>query len=279
MAHMETVVPNSSRNICQDPRGSSAIRRRRTERSVRAAAIEERTRRLVDIVGSLLALAVCGPLMLVIAILVKLDSPGPILFRHVRVGRNRRESNPGDIVRDRRRRDDGGPPFVFFKYRTMYVDARERFPELYSYTYTSEELEALPIKVLVGKKGNPSAFKDGPRPELMDDPRVTRIGRWLRRTSLDELPNFFNVLRGDMSLVGPRPDIAENIRYYFPNEMTKLTVKPGVTGLAQVRGRGFLPFHTINSYDVHYVQRRSVWLDLRILIETVFLVVTRHGAF
>ena len=147
------------------------------------------------------------------------------------------------------------------------------------YWYTADEIDTLPIKVLVGKKGNPSAFKSGPRPELMDDPRVTRVGRWLRRTSLDELPNFINVLKGDMSLVGPRPDIAENIRYYYPGEMKKLSVKPGVTGLAQVRGRGFLAFHAINAYDVEYVDRRTLWMDVRILAETVFLVVTRHGAF
>jgi lipopolysaccharide/colanic/teichoic acid biosynthesis glycosyltransferase len=241
--------------------------------------VEEALRRAFDIVIASAALVITAPLMLVIAVLIRLDSPGPILFRHVRVGRTRRRRDGAAASGDRRRRDDGGRPFVFYKYRTMYADARERFPDLYTYSYTPAELDALPIKVLVGKKGNPEAFKEGPRPELMDDPRVTPIGRWLRRTSLDELPNFLNVLRGDMSVVGPRPDIAENIRYYRPHEMRKLSVKPGVTGLAQVRGRGFLSFHAINAYDVEYIDRRSYRLDLRILWDTLFFVVRRHGAF
>jgi lipopolysaccharide/colanic/teichoic acid biosynthesis glycosyltransferase len=217
--------------------------------------------------------------LVAIAIVIKLDSRGPVLFRHVRVGRNRRSGTPTAWQRERRTVDSGGPGFVFYKYRTMYADARERFPELYTYTYTQEELAVLPIKVLVGKKGDLAEFSDGPRPELMDDPRVTRVGRWLRRTSLDELPNFFNVIRGEMSLVGPRPDIAANVAYYWPSEMKKFSVKPGITGLAQVRGRGFLPFHDINTYDVDYVERRSLWLDIRILFETAVHVMRRHGAF
>lgn len=239
----------------------------------------ERTRRLLDIVLALAALVVFAPVMLAIAILIRLDSPGPILFRHVRVGRNRRAGIPTPIQREMRKRDSGGPPFVFYKFRTMYADARERFPELYTYTYTPDELASLPIKVLVGKKGSPRDFAEGPRPELMDDPRVTRMGRWLRRTSLDELPNFFNVVRGEMSLVGPRPDIADNVAYYRAAEMKKFSVKPGITGLAQVRGRGFLSFHEVNQYDVEYVERRSLWLDFKILVETAFDVVRRHGAF
>ena len=242
---------------------------------------EDFVRRLFDVALSFAALLVLSPVLLLLAIVIRLDSPGRILFRHVRVGRDRRGRGAGGARRgaERRQRNDGGQPFVFYKYRTMYADAKDRFPDLYTYSYTADEIDTLPIKVLVGKKGNPSAFKSGPRPELMDDPRVTRVGRWLRRTSLDELPNFINVLKGDMSLVGPRPDIAENIRYYYPGEMKKLSVKPGVTGLAQVRGRGFLAFHAINAYDVEYVDRRTLWMDVRILAETVFLVVTRHGAF
>ena len=236
-------------------------------------------RRLLDVVLASAALVVFSPVMLAIAIAIRCDSPGPILFRHVRIARCRRRGTPTARQRDQRKRDSGGPPFVFYKYRTMYADARERFPELYTYSYTPEELAVLPIKVLVGKKGDVAEFAQGPRPELMDDPRVTRVGRWLRRTSLDELPNFFNVILGDMSLVGPRPDIADNVVYYRPNEMKKFSVKPGITGLAQVRGRGFLPFHAINAYDVEYVERRTLWLDLKILVETAIYVTRRHGAF
>lgn len=240
---------------------------------------EARVRRMLDIVLASAALIVFSPVMLAIAIAIRVDSPGPILFRHTRVGRNRRAGIVTPWQREQRRRDSGGPGFVFYKYRTMYADARQRFPELYSYAYTPEELEGLPIKVLVGKKGNVTDFAEGPRPELMGDPRVTPVGRWLRRTSLDELPNFLNVIRGDMSLVGPRPDIADNVVYYRPNEMKKFSVKPGITGLAQVRGRGFLTFHQINAYDVEYVERRSLRLDFKILVETAFLVTRRHGAF
>jgi len=252
---------------------------RGVDAGLRGATLTERVGRAIDVAVALAALLIFSPFMLVIAVLIRWDSSGPVLFRHVRVGRNRRGGGSTARGHERRRRDDGGAPFVFYKYRTMYADARERFPHLYTYSYTPDELEALPIKVLVGKKGDPSSFRRGPRPDLMDDPRVTRIGRWLRRTSLDELPNFLNVLRGDMSIVGPRPDIAENIRYYRPGEMRKLSVKPGVTGLAQVRGRGFLSFHAINAYDVEYVDRRSFWLDVKIVWETVFFVVKQHGAF
>jgi len=253
--------------------------RRATVTTAPGRTFTDRVRRLMDLALSLGALIVFSPLMLAIAIVIKLDSPGPILFRHVRIGRNRRFGTPAEWQRERRRRDSGGPPFVFYKYRTMYADARQRFPELYTYSYTPEELAVLPIKVLVGKKGQVEDFASGPRPDLMDDPRATRVGRWLRRTSLDELPNFLNVVRGDMSIVGPRPDIADNVVYYRPNHMTKFSVKPGITGLAQVRGRGFLPFHEINDYDVEYVERRSLWLDLKIMVETAIYVVKRHGAF
>jgi lipopolysaccharide/colanic/teichoic acid biosynthesis glycosyltransferase len=241
--------------------------------------IDEMLRRGADIVLASVALVMFSPVMLAIAVAIRIDSPGPILFRHVRIARNRRTGAATRWQREQRRRDNGGPPFVFYKFRTMYADARQRFPELYTYSYTPEELAVLPIKVLVGKKGQVEEFADGPRPELMDDPRVTRVGRWLRRTSLDELPNFINVVRGDMSLVGPRPDIAENVVYYRPHEMKKFSVKPGITGLAQVRGRGFLPFHEINAYDVQYVEQRTLWLDVKILFETALHVARRHGAF
>lgn len=241
--------------------------------------IQAVVRRVLDLVLASAALVVFSPIMLAIAIAIRVDSPGPILFRHVRIGRNRRRRTAARAQPEKRKRNSGGKPFVFYKYRTMYADARERFPELYRYNYTTEELAVLPIKVLVGKKGAVKEFSNGPRPELMDDPRVTHIGKWLRRTSLDELPNFINVLKGEMSLVGPRPDIADNVVYYYPGEMKKFSVKPGITGLAQVRGRGFLPFHDINAYDVEYVDKRSLWLDMKILVETAVYVVGRHGAY
>lgn len=231
--------------------------------------------RAVDIVVSVLVLTVFAPLMLLIALLIKMDSPGPVLFRQLRQGRRRCGAGVD--------REEGrlGRPFTFFKFRTMFADARETFPELYAYQHTEEELGTLPIKVLVSRKRRPAEITQQPDlgTGLIDDPRVTRIGRWLRRTSLDELPNFLNVLRGDMALVGPRPDIAENIRYYSPVHLRKLSVKPGITGLAQIMGRGSLSFLEINDYDVEYVDCQSLYLDLTILLKTIPAVLKRDGAF
>lgn len=234
--------------------------------------------RILDVAVSVAVLILSSPLMLVLTILIKLDSPGPVLFRHVRVGMRRRRSR--DAGDDGTSEDVPGTPFTLYKFRSMYADARERFPDLYAYQYTEEELRTLPIKVLVSRKCAPSDVEGCPDMglELMDDPRMTRVGRWLRKTSLDELPNFLNVLKGDMCLVGPRPDIAENIRYYARAHLRKLDVKPGITGLAQIKGRGKLPFHQINEYDVEYVDNRSLWVDLRILFKTVRVLVHREGA-
>jgi lipopolysaccharide/colanic/teichoic acid biosynthesis glycosyltransferase len=150
--------------------------------------------------------------------------------------------------------------FRFWKFRTMYVDARERFPELYRYEYTPAEVESLVFK-------------------LADDPRLTRVGWWLRRASLDELPNFINVLKGDMSLVGPRPDIPEMLRYYKDWQKTKFLVKPGITGYAQTNGRGLLSFQRTLREDVQYVLERSFLNDLRVFVKTVWVTVKRIGAF
>ena len=232
--------------------------------------------RSLDLTVSLLALTLSAPLMLVIAFLVKRDSPGPALFRQER--RGKRPTN--GCARDHDE-EQFGRPFTLYKFRTMFADARETFPDLYAYEHTADELRTLPIKVLVSRKRHPREIAAHPElgSGLVDDPRVTPIGRWLRRTSLDELPNFISVFKGDMSLVGPRPDIAENIRYYSPEHLHKLDVKPGITGLAQIRGRGTLSFLEINDYDVAYVQRRSLWLDLSILLRTIPAVLKRDGAF
>ncbi len=138
----------------------------------------------------------------------------------------------------------------------------------------------MPIKVLVSTKRDPDMINDHGmhEPDCNADPRLTRFGRWLRRTSLDELPNFWNVLKGNMSLVGPRPDINENIGYYTPRHLKKLSVKPGVTGLAQIMGRGNLSFHDINEYDVDYVENRSIWLDIKIFFKTIWTSIKRDGA-
>ena len=142
----------------------------------------------------------------------------------------------------------------------MWVNARELYPELYAYKYSSEE-----VQHLIFKKEN--------------DPRLTTIGRWLRKTSFDELPNFLNVVKGEMNLVGPRPEIPEMIKYYSPEQRTKFSVKPGVTGLAQIRGRGHLGFQETIEKDLEYVSHFSLRQDLKIFLETIRAMVGKNGAF
>ena len=260
--------------------GSHERRRDRT-----AITWGEHIRRVVDICVATLALVAVAPLMLILAVLIKLDSPGPVLFRQQRIGRNRRRSTSparsGD--QERRKTDPHGRPFVFYKFRTMYADAPTRFPHLYEYSHCKDELRSLPIKMLMAKRVEARldrGVRSWPKEALQEnDPRVTRMGRWLRRTSLDELPNLLNVLKGDIHLVGPRPDIADNIRFYEPHELRILDVKPGVTGLAQVEGRGLLSFEETNKLDLEYLESRSLWMDARILGRTFVELIKGRGAY
>lgn len=269
----------------RNARSSHGDSHRAVPRSVRAEPAWQTAGRLaLDVAGSSLVLVLTAPLMLIISILIKLDSPGPVLFRHVRIGEDRRTGDRPRIDHgggDRRTQDLFGRPFVLYKFRTMYRDAKARFPHLYTYDYTHEQLTSMPIKVLVGLRQAPkeSNGHGGAGGGISDDPRVTRVGKWLRRTSLDELPNFINVLRGDMHLVGPRPDMHENIRYYPPAHREKLRVKPGVTGLAQIRGRGNLSLFETNEQDLQYVKQRSLFNDIRIILKTIRVALSGDGAF
>lgn len=246
----------------------------------------------MDVVIAANALLLLSPLMLLIGLVIRLDSPGPALFRHRRIGINRRSgkdrrewktAGTGDSNRtqrrgsDRRQQNDFGAPFIMYKFRTMYEDARERFPEAYRYEYTEEELRTIPMKALSASRRNDQGELQ--TDSLGMDPRLTRVGRWLRRTSLDELPNFFNVLTGDMSIVGPRPDIPDNIRHYRNEQMAIMNVKPGLTGLAQVKGRGTLTFYETNEYDLEYIHRMSLWLDVKIVVLTIKGCLVGHGAY
>lgn len=218
-------------------------------------------RRTIDLGVSSAVLLLSAPLMLLIAVIIRLDSPGPALFRQTRMTKTRRRAkNLSAVLDDQRRQHMAGRPFTFVKFRTMYVDAKQRFPELYAYNYSDDELDTFKFKVL-------------------NDPRVTRVGSWLRRTSLDELPNFWNVLKGDMTLVGPRPEIPEMSDYYSGEQLTKFNVKAGVTGPAQVEGRGDLSFKDTVNYDVEYVHKRSLWQDIAILAKTIKAVIIGKGAF
>jgi len=197
--------------------------------------------RLAEIAIAAVALILSAPIMLVIAFIVSRDSPGPAIFRQQRVGAN-------------------GRLFWFYKFRTLYADARERFPELYAYDYSQDQVLTLRFKV-------------------EEDPRITRAGRWLRRSTLDELPNFWNLLKGDIALVGPRPEIPEMLKHYTPEQLLKFTVRPGITGLAQTHGRGNLAFQETIAWDLEYVQQKSFWLDVKIIARTMRLLFTLDGAF
>ena len=266
--------------------GGSIAQRSHERRQVASASPwGEHIRHVVDVCVAALALVVLSPLMLLLAVLIKIDSPGPVLFRQQRIGRNRRQnSSPARSGnQERRKADPHGRPFVFYKFRTMYADARTRFPHLYEYSHCKDELRSLPIKMLMAKRADARldrGVRSWPKEALQEnDPRVTRMGRWLRRTSLDELPNLFNVLKGDIHLVGPRPDIADNIRFYEPHELRILDVKPGVTGLAQVEGRCLLSFEETNKLDLEYLESRSLWMDARILGRTFVELIKGRGAY
>jgi Undecaprenyl-phosphate galactose phosphotransferase WbaP len=197
-------------------------------------------KRAVDVIGAALALIVLAPLFAAIAILIRRDSPGPVLFRQLRMGA-------------------GGRCFHVLKFRTMHVDAEQT------------------LALLLGR--DPDREKEYRAfHKLVDDPRVTRVGSWLRRFSLDELPQLFNVLRGEMSLVGPRAYIPREIRDMEGLERVVLRVRPGLTGLWQVSGRNALSFTARVEVDMHYVQNASPWLDTYILARTIPVALMGEGA-
>jgi exopolysaccharide biosynthesis polyprenyl glycosylphosphotransferase len=195
-------------------------------------------KRAFDIAVAALALVLLSPLWVLMAVLIKLDSKGPVLYRQERVGMD-------------------GRIFLFLKFRTMRTGADDRVHREYQRRYI---------------EGRPETnLGDSLRPvyKLHDDPRVTRTGRWLRRTSLDELPQLLNVLRGDMSLVGPRPPIPYEVEAYALWHRKRLDMKPGMTGLWQVSGRNRLSFDEMVRLDLFYIENWSLWLDLKIMLRTL----------
>lgn len=192
-------------------------------------------KRSMDLVLSFCGLIVSLPFLGCLAIIIWLQSPGPILYRSLRVGRY-------------------GRVFVCYKFRTMVVDADHR----------KESLRAQNERV-------------GPIFKMTNDPRVTGLGKFLRRYSLDELPQLWNVLRGDMSLVGPRPHPPDEVRRYELGDLRRLQVTPGLTGLWQVTARRDPSFRRNIALDLEYIERRSVWMDLAILYKTIFAVLEGTG--
>src|SRR5215813_7331167 len=210
-------------------------------------------KRLLDVTLSGLLLILCLPMLLVIALLIKLDSPGPAIFKHERVGAKRRRLW-GEMVWVMRN-------FTMYKFRTMVQKADSSAHEDY-------------IRAFV----NGTTDSSSARFKLTNDPRVTRIGRILRRTSLDELPQLVNVLKGDMSLVGPRPVPPYEVACYRNGDHQRLAALPGITGLWQVKGRCQVTFETMIEMDLEYIQKASPWLDLKILLWTIPAVLSQRGA-
>jgi lipopolysaccharide/colanic/teichoic acid biosynthesis glycosyltransferase len=197
--------------------------------------------------------------MALVAVLIRLESSGPVIFRQKRVGMDRRRSNGygmrGDQeTPDRRNGNLGGRPFTMYKFRSMVQEAEAMLPCLVDLGALSEPV-----------------FK------LDHDPRVTRLGRVLRKSSLDELPQLFNILKGDMTLVGPRPEAMNVVELYGERHKKRLQVKPGLTGLQQVSCRGTKSMEERLKYDLHYIKHRSLLLDLKILLKTVFVVLGGIG--
>ncbi|NNF63258.1 MAG: sugar transferase [Acidimicrobiia bacterium] len=202
-------------------------------------------KRLLDIVVGGVALVLTSPVLLLTALAIKLGSRGPVFFRQQRVGRGEQE-------------------FTLVKFRTMHPHNDDSIHRQYA-------------KDLIRGTAESRVNEKGEEIFLLDDPRITRVGKWIRKISLDELPNLLNVLAGDMSLVGPRPPITYEVEEYDEHSRRKLLVKPGMTGLAQVNGRGSLTFEEIIEYDLEYVRNRSFGLDLRILAKTIPAVLFPKG--
>ncbi|MGF7399133.1 sugar transferase [Thermoanaerobacterium thermosaccharolyticum] len=200
-----------------------------------------RLKRLIDFTLSLLLITSLSPLLVLISILIKITSPGPILFKHKRLGLN------GKLIN-------------VYKFRTMVVNAQEVLEKI-----LSEDPDL--------KKEYEETFK------LKNDPRLTKIGKILRKTSLDELPQLFNVLKGDMSLVGPRPIVLEEINMYKEYGKYLLRVLPGVTGLWQVSGRNDVDYEERIKMDMHYIMNWNLWLDINILFKTIPAVLKKDGAY
>jgi lipopolysaccharide/colanic/teichoic acid biosynthesis glycosyltransferase len=206
------------------------------------------TKRALDVVGSIAALILLSPLFLIVAALIKLTSPGPVIFRQQRIGQ-------------------GGVPFTFYKFRSMRVGNDDR---------VHREFVA---SLIDGKPTSGEVAGAGGQFKMKADPRVTRIGRFIRKTSIDEIPQFWNVLKGDMSLVGPRPPVPyEADRYKAWHRRRIFDLKPGLTGIWQVEGRSRVSFDDMVRMDLRYLRESSLSFDLKILVKTVSVVVFCEGA-
>jgi lipopolysaccharide/colanic/teichoic acid biosynthesis glycosyltransferase len=217
-------------------------------------------KRLMDVLLSLLALIFFFPAFILIAIAIALDSRGPFIFVQERVGVKLNKSN------ERRNWE----PIIFkcYKFRTMYHDADPCLHQNYIKAYIQKD-----EKGMAECQGKETQTR-----KLECDPRITQVGRILRKTSLDEIPQFWNILRGEMSLVGPRPAIPYEIAMYEPWHCKRLLGKPGLTGLWQVTARSSAEFDDMVRLDIEYLEKQSLWRDLIILLKTPFVVISCKGA-
>lgn len=213
-------------------------------------------KRCLDVCLACVILFLLVPVLLLLAVLIKLDSRGPVFFTHERVGAKRKKTG-GETVW-------AVTKFGMHKFRSMLADADSRVHEAY-------------IRDFVAGRVQPTEDSGG-KFKLTNDPRVTRVGRLLRRTSLDELPQLFNVLKGQMSLVGPRPVPPYEVACYRNGEHKRLAALPGITGLWQVNGRCRVSFEEMIRMDLEYIRNASLWLDLRILLLTIPAVLCGRGA-
>jgi lipopolysaccharide/colanic/teichoic acid biosynthesis glycosyltransferase len=219
------------------------------------------TKRILDVTVVVLSLFFLAPLILAVSVAIKLDSRGPIIYSQKRIGARR--------VRNGDRVEWQIVPFTFHKFRSMRTDADTSLHEAYVKAYMAgDEAEMRRIR----GAGDKQTFK------MTRDPRVTRIGGFLRRSSLDELPQIWNVLRGDMSLVGPRPPLDYEIEKYHTHQLKRLAAPGGITGLWQVSGRATTTFEEMIDLDLQYVSAQSIILDIKILFKTPFVALSQEGA-
>jgi exopolysaccharide biosynthesis polyprenyl glycosylphosphotransferase len=214
-----------------------------------ASWIELSLKRAIDIVGAIVGMLLFMPVMLITALAIKATSPGPVIFKQARLGKQ-------------------GIPFTFYKFRSMHMNTDDQIHR----EYIRDFIQGDHAKANQG---------DGEKPffKIKSDPRITSVGKFIRKTSIDELPQFFNVLKGDMSLVGPRPPLAYEAEKYQAWHLRRiLEMKPGITGLWQVEGRSKTDWDDTVRLDIHYIQNWSLLFDLKILVKTVKEVIKGRGA-
>jgi lipopolysaccharide/colanic/teichoic acid biosynthesis glycosyltransferase len=217
-------------------------------------------KRLLDVTVAGTALIILAPVMAAVALLTVLDSGWPIIFAQERVGARRWRRRGFSYWQQK--------TFICYKFRSMVQDADSSMHQAFVKAFITNDQEEM--AALQG--GHTQTHK------LVNDPRVTRVGRLLRKTSLDELPQLWNVLKGDMSLVGPRPDVTYSVEEYTPWHQQRLAAQPGISGLWQVKGRSQTDFDDMVGLDIEYIENQSLVLDLKIMLRTIPAVIRGHGA-